>query len=179
MSNKKVLIVTTLSTLTILMLIIGGVLFSVNKQEKRLTENVGIIKSNYAKFTTNVTDNQEIKKELSDLMGDFNNETYKEKHEDYVKILNKYDNNIKYVDSIVKDMESRCKYKYEDAVVTLLCKGYDILYEETINTYITNVNKYNDKLSKYNEATGSKYKSHKLVYEKYIDYDKDGEYEGK
>jgi hypothetical protein len=179
MNNKKVLIISILSVLTVLMIIVGLILFSINKKEQMLIDNVDIIKSNYAKFISNTADSDDIIKELEDLMKKFDNGTYEDEHDEFVKVLKKYDENIKYVESIVKDMESRCKYKYEDAVVTLLCKGYDIIYEETINLYISNINKYNNKLTTYNKTASKTYELHKLIYTNYIDYDNDGEYEGK
>ena len=61
----------------------------------------------------------------------------------------------------------------------MLCKGYDVIYEEAINSYITNINEYNDKVSKHNETATKRYDEHELVFTQYIDYDKDGQYEGK
>jgi len=179
MSNKKILTISILSMFTVILIIVGLILFSVNRKQKMLIENVDIIKSNYAKFSSNTSDSEKIKEELTDKLTTFSNETYEEEHQEYQRILKEYDANIKYINEIVEDLEERCQYKYDDTITNLLCRGYDILYEESINSYITNVNEYNNKLTMYNDTADKKYNLHTLIYDKYIDYDKDGEYEGK
>ena len=179
MSNKKILIISIFSMFSVVMTIVAMIFFSINKSANAMTENIAMIKSNYANFSSNLSDTKEIKTNLLSKLSSFENGTYEEVHDNYVETLKEYDKNVKYIDSLVKDMEKRCKYKYEDITIQLLCKGYDALYEETINAYITNINNYNKKLTKYNETIEIPYKLHKPVYDKYIDYDKDGECEGK
>lgn len=179
MSNKKILIISILSMFTVILIIVGMILFSVNKKQKMLIENVDIIKSDYAKFSSNTSDSEKIKEELTNKLTTFSNETYEEDHTEYQRILKEYDSNIKYINEIVEDLEEKCQYEYDDQMINLLCRGFDILYEESINAYITNVNEYNNKLSMYNDNRDKKYNLHTLIYDKYIDYDKDGEYEGK
>lgn len=179
MNNKRILTISILSMFTVIILTVAIILFSVNKREKMLTENMIMIKSNYANFSANISDNLEIRTELTNKITEFKAETYEEERGNFSDILNKYDKNIRYVDALVKDMESRCKYNYEDTTVKLLCRGYDALYEETINNYISSINAYNEKITKYNETAETKQELHTLIHKEYIDYDKDGEYEGK
>ena len=179
MSNKKILIISILSMFTVILIVVGAILFSINRKQKMLIENVSIIKSDYAKFISNTSDSETIKTELNEKLTAFNNETYQEEHAEYQNILKKYDENIKYINKIVKDLEERCQYQYEDQMANLLCRGFDILYEESINSYITNISEYNDKITTYNETASKTYELHKLIYTNYIDYDNDGEYEGK
>ena len=179
MSNKKTLIISILAMLTIIILVIAIILFMVNKKEQTLQDNISMIKSNYANISHNMTDNDEIKKELLNQLETFNQETYPEEHGKFTSTLKKYDRNVKYVESLIKDMETRCGYKYDDITAKLLCQGYDTIYEETINSYIKIVNNYNDKLTKYNETVETPYKLHTPVYSDYIDYNKDGKFEGK
>jgi len=179
MSSKKTLIITILSTLTIIILIITIILFMVNKNERDMQENIRMIKSNYANISHNMTDNDEIKKDLLNQLSAFNNETYQEEHSKYKTTLKKYDRNVEYVEALIKDMEKRCKHNYDDITAKLLCQGYDTIYEETINSYIKVVNDYNSKLTKYNETAETPYKLHTPIYSDYIDYNKDGKFEGK
>ena len=54
------------------------------------------------------------------------------------------------------------------------------MYEEMVNVYINDIKSFNKIIDKYNEDTNNnleKYKSN--LYSDYIDFDKDGVYNGK
>lgn len=178
MSNKKTLIISIMVMLGIVILLVAIILFSFNNQEEELQENMQKIRSNYASFSTNITDNEQIRSELTSKLNEFNKISYEEEAGKFNDILKKYDKNIKYIDSVVEDMESRCKHKYEDLNTRILCKGYAGLYESTVNKYILKVKEYNDKVNAYNKKENKSYQLHKLVHENFIDYDEDGEYSG-
>lgn len=179
MSNKKILIISICSMLSVIMIIVGLIFFSINKRENTITENIAMIKSNFAIFSDKLRENNEITSSLLENVALFDKKTYEQEHENTTALLEQYDKNIKNIDFLVKDTKKRCEYKYEDITIQLFCKGYDAKYEETINGYIKNINNYNEKLTKYNETIDNPYELHKLVYDEYIDYDKDGKYEGK
>lgn len=178
MNNKKTLIISILAMLTVLILVVAIIFFSLNNQEKTLRENMKMIKSNYANFSTNITDNEKIQQQLTDYIKDFNNKNYEDEQGHYVETLRKYDKNIKYIDSIIKDMESRCKHKYEDMNIKILCKGYDELYESTINEYVLKIKEYNDAVETYNKSKNTSHKTHTPLYDNLIDYNNDGKYNG-
>ena len=176
--SKKTLVIALLGMLTTIILLIAIVLFSINNQEEQLQENMKKINSNYAGFSTNITDNDAIKKDLIEKLENYSIDTFEDELGDYDRILKKYDKNIKYLDSLVEDMEKRCKHKYEDVNTQMLCKGYAGLYETTVNKYIVNVKKYNEKVEEYNQNKNKNIKTHEMVHNDYIDYDKDGKYKG-
>ena len=178
MSNKKTLIISIMVMLGIVILLVAIILFSFNNQEEELQKNMQMIRSNYASFSANITDNEQIRNELTSKIDEFDKTPYEEEIGKFQDILKKYDKNIKYLDSVVKDMESRCKHKYEDLNTRILCKGYDGLYESTVNKYVLKVKEYNDKVTAYNKKENKSYQLHKLVHEDFIDYVKDGEYSG-
>lgn len=178
MSNKKTLLLSILAMLTVLILLAAIIFFVLNRNEKQLQENMRMIKSNYAGFSTNISDNDQIRQKLTNYIEEFKDKKLEDEEGHYVETLKKYDKNIKYLDSLVKDMESRCKHKYEDLNINILCKGYAGLYESTINKYIAKVTEYNNLVIEYNKTANTSHKTHKLVYEQFIDYNKDGEYAG-
>ena len=55
MSNKKTLIISILTMLSIVILVVGGILFALNNKEKTMQENMKMIKSDYANFSNNIT----------------------------------------------------------------------------------------------------------------------------
>lgn len=176
--SKKTLIISLLGMLTVLILLVALILFNLNNQEETLQENIKKINSNYASFSTNVTDNESLRKALIEKLDNFNEKTYEDEIGEYERIIKKYDKNIEYIDSLVEDMEERCKHKYEDLNTQILCKGYAGLYETTVNKYVTNVKKYNDKVTQYNNKNNKNIETHKMVHNDFIDYDKDGKYKG-
>lgn len=178
MNNKKTLITSIMVIFGIVILLVAIILLSFNNREQQTQENMQKIRSNYASFSTNITDNEKIRKDLTEQIDNFDKVPYEDEIGNYKSTLKKYDKNIKYIDTIVKDMESRCQYKYEDLNTQILCKGYSGLYETTVNKYISKVKEYNDKITAYNKKENKTYELHKPVYEDFIDYDKDGKFSG-
>ena len=71
-------------------------------------------------------------------------------------------------------------YIYKDRDANHICKDYRKMYEEMVNVYINDIKSFNKIIDKYNEDTNNnleKYKSN--LYSDYIDFDKDGVYNGK
>ena len=178
MSNKKTLIISILTMLSIVILVVGGILFALNNKEKTMQENMKMIKSDYANFSNNITDNEKIRKQLAEHISEFKNNTFKDEQGKYEETLKKYDKNIKYIDTLIKDLESRCKYEYEDKNTNILCKGFGGLYETTVNKYVAKVKAYNNLITQYNKTASSEESLYKAVYDNFIDYDKDGKYNG-
>lgn len=178
MNNKKTLIISILAMLGIIALFVAIILFILNNREKQLQENMKAIKSNYANFSTNIADNEQLRSNLTKHINEFDATPYEDEIGKYEDTLRKYDKNIQYLDSLVKDMESRCKYKYDDLNIQILCKGYDGLYEATVNKYITKIIEYNNKVTEYNQKANTTYEIHYPVHETLLDYNKDGKYSG-
>ena len=178
-NNKKILIISILFMLTFVFALIGVLLLLVNNQKNNLTNNIDKIQDNYVTFSSNLTPHIETRKALTEKLEIFDSEDYASHHEEYQQILKDYDKNLKHVKSIAKKFEPVCKIKYEDANANILCKSYQLLYEEMVNIYVTNIKEYNNKITEYNEKNGKDYKLHPMIFSDYIDYNKDGVYRGK
>ena len=60
------------------------------------------------------------------------------------------------------------------------CKGYRDSYEQINNSYVRDVSEYNKNIDQYNKLVTSDKKIKKIITTRnYIDYNKDGEMEGK
>ena len=176
--NKKTIRL-ILVILALIISVIGFILSRRNDEEETLQNNEEIIKENYTLLSTNSVANIEIRKELLTKINTFNKDTYKEEHENYLKVISKYEENIKKIDDNVNNMESRCDHEYEDATINIFCRGYDTLYEEIINIYVKTITEYNNKITDYNKTTKESYSLHKMLHTEYIDFNEDGIYQGK
>ena len=165
--------------LAIIIIVIGVVLSIVNNNEEYLQENMQVIRDNYNSLSANVIDNIELRKDLINKLNTFNNDNYPNEHEGYTELLNKYSNNVKEITENVNNMDTRCNQEYEDATVNILCRSYAELYEEVVNIYVTTVNDYNDKITNYNLTSETDYELHTMIHEDYIDFNKDGSFQGK
>lgn len=176
--NKKT-IPLILVILALIISVIGFILSRRNNEEETLQNNEEIIKENYTLLSTNSVENIEIRKELLTKINAFNKDTYKDEHEEYLKVLTKYEENVKKIDENINNMESRCDHEYEDATINIFCRGYDALYEEIINIYVKTITEYNNKITDYNKTNQENYSLHKMLHTEYIDFNEDGIYQGK
>ena len=106
---------------------------------------------------------------------------------DDVILKNKFSNYESIVDTIVEKVETMdglCKdVYYPDSTVNSKCSNYKLIYEQVVNYFVEDVKLYNGTINTFNEqqiAAGStlaliEYKTNKT----YIDYNKDGVFEGK
>lgn len=150
----------------------------INDKEKTMDENTIIIRNNYGELSTNSTDNVLIRKELLNKLNTFDEENYENVHNEYLELLNKYNENIAKIDANIEAMNSRCDVEYEDATINILCRSYSDLYEEIVNIYITNLNNYNNKIAGYNTRNQTNYEKYNMLHTEYLDINKDGTYQG-
>lgn len=106
---------------------------------------------------------------------------------DDVTLKNKLSNYESIVDGIeekVETMDKLCKdVYYPDSTVNSKCSDYKLIYEQVINYFVEDVKLYNNTIKTFNEqqvAAGSTYALIEYKTDKkYVDYNKDGVYEGK
>lgn len=165
--------------LTIIIIVIGVVLSIINNNEEQQQENMEIIRDSYTNLSANVIDNIELRKELINKLSTFNNANYPNEHEEYIELLNKYNDNVKQITENVEEMDARCNQEYVDATINILCRSYGDLYEEVVNIYITTVKDYNNKITNYNLNSETDYDLYPMIHEDYIDFNQDGKFQGK
>jgi ABC-type Na+ efflux pump permease subunit len=125
------------------------------------------------------------------------NEFYKQKEDiyleeisknpaDWTTLMSEYEELLNQVETSSKRLKKYCKNEFGDITVKTECNKFKANYEAVMNYYITDVKVYNKLVKEYNEwvntnnSSASKLEKVKLkIYDKYIDFDEDGEYFGK
>lgn len=179
MKKKKNKLGVILLVLAVLITAVAIILAVVNKKEKTHLEDQQAIKDNYNLLSINVTNNITYRTELKKQLKESNNENYSEKHAEYLKLLNDYDNNIKAIELNYKEIDPRCDATYEEPTIEILCRGYKSIYEDTVNIYVALVSEYNNLITTYNEKSDVDYEQHTMLYSEYVDLNQNGEYQGK
>ena len=176
--SKKMIII-----ITILIILIGGIsllIANIMKEKKESTKNIEIIEYNYNELSTNVSEYNQIRSDLSEKLNNFFYDKYPKEHETYVELLTKYNNNIKKIDKNISNINDRCNVIYKDKNINSICNNYKVTYEKLINLYITDLTNYNNKITSYNEYQDNEdVNLFELIHKDYIDYNNDNTYEGK
>ena len=172
-SSKKIMLIISVVLILVVVLVIGIV-----NDKKKSSKNMELIKDYYEELSTNVNKYNQIRSDLSNKLNNFIYADYSKEHDDYVLILNKYNNNIGLIDKSVKIINSNCNVIYSDISVNKICGSYKILYEKLVNLYVMDLNNYNSKISSYNEYKKENIELFTMIHNRYIDYNDDGKYEG-
>ena len=179
MKKKKKKSFKGLIVLTVIITIAGIVLAIINNKKQTILDNMAIIKQSYTNLSVYVSDDRNFRNQLTNRLTTFNNEIYSSEHESYMQLLNAYNNNLKAIEVNINQLASKCDIEYEEATINILCRSYGILYEEVVNGYVTSVTNYNNKITAYNQTSETDYELFTMTYKEYIDYDQDGNYQGK
>ncbi len=184
---KKHLIIGITITIIICIIVSIGIWVTNIKKDKEATlGKMNEVVSNYNLFDKSVDDFSEVRNLFYKYKEDLYLETLSEKANDWNSFMDKYAESIKTVESKAKVLKEDCKAFYGDVNVNGKCITFKANYEAAHNYYISDVLLYNklvDEYDKWNKEQGNKYpsvnKAKFAVYEKYIDFDNDGEYFGK
>ena len=171
----------TFTVLTVLVLGLGIVFAVLVNNEKTLLEDMSIIKRTYANFSGDVIDIYQLRKSLTEKMDIFIDENYEEEHEVYIEILTTYNQKMVSLNNNIAILEDKCSFTYEDVETNIFCSYYQQTYEAVNNIYINQYNKYNELITNYNqnEENEKDYDLVELVNKEFIDFDKNGTYDGK
>lgn len=179
-NNKKIIIIISLILVSALIVVLTLFVLNVVKDKKESNKNMQLIKDNYNELSTHVSEYNQIRTNLSEKLNDFIYETYPKEHDSYVELLNKYNDNIKNIDTKVNNINNKCDVLYSDISINKICDSYKVLYEKLINLYITDINIYNNKIKGYNQyKEKDEYQETELIHKEYLDYNQDKIYEGK
>ena len=165
--------------LGIIMTIIAAGISTIANKDTILEKNKQNVIDNFAEVTTLKADNNDIKIELTQKIETLEIESYSENHEEYISLINQYQENYKLIKKHTKEIEKSCEKEIEDSRVNVMCKSYKLLYEESTNIYIETITTYNDILKKYNETATTPYEEIELLEKEYIDYNNDNVFLGK
>ena len=179
-NNKKIILIISITLISSLIIILTLFVLNIVNDKKISNKNMQLIKTNYNELSTLVTEYNQIRTKLSEKLNNFIYEEYPKEHNSYIELLNKYNNNIKDIDSKVNNINTKCDVLYSDISINKICDSYKVLYEKLINLYITDINTYNNKIISYNEyKEKNEYEEMELIHKEYLDYNQDKQYEGK
>lgn len=186
MKSKKLGL--ALLMLSIVMIISGVVcafVVSLKSDREATQARMLVVNDEFEAFNKSVTTFEEARENLyTQYLG---NVFYETLATDDVMLKERISNYESIVDGIVKQvktMNGLCKdVYYPDSSVNSKCSDYKLVYEQVINYFVGDIGVYNNTIKNFNEqqaAAGSTLALIEYKTEKdYIDYNKDGAYDGK
>ena len=178
--KKKIIVI-----IVVLILLIGLGVFiflGVNryKQDKKLAaDNMAVIEKNYKELQNNVANYNQYRNDFGELVKDIYLDSFKEKNDSYLELLNKYNDTMEKIDKNIANIKDKCNRLYTDSEINKICNNYEKTYEKLVNIFIADVNKYNEKVNEYNEYKNEEVSLFTIDYVDYMDYNHDGVYDGK
>lgn len=184
MKNKKKTIIIT-SVIVAIILIIGIFTISIIKDKKKTKETMSLIEKEYQTFEQDIEAFNTKRDEIySEIFVETYYDTIKGKYQVWNNQLNEYE---KKVDSVINNSKNLQKYcngiYYSKPEINQNCNNFSSLYEEMINSFVTDINEYNKIIKDYNEYLQESNSQETLNFykttKKYLDYNKDKKYSGK
>ena len=176
MRSKKNVIISII--VIVLLTVIVILTISVNKERKESKNNMEIIRKNYNLLTTSINKYNEIRNKYNDLSSVLIMDSYKDKEKELSELFNNYTAEIKNIDNYINNISLRCNGLYNDNEINKVCNSYALVYEKVINLYASDVDNYNEFINEYNEYKNDNIITIEKIHD-YIDYNKDGKYEGR
>lgn len=161
------------------MTIIAAGISTIANKDTILEKNKQRIIDNFTELTVLTGDNNDIKTIINQNLETLEIEKYSEKHGEFLEKLIKYEENYKLIKEYTKEVEESCKKAFDDSRVSIMCKSYQMLYEEATNTYIETLTNYNNMIKTYNETAEQHFSEYEMLEKEYIDYNKDNTFLGK
>ena len=176
MKNKKQVLIAVGAVVLITFIII--IILTTSKDKKETQNNMASIKNNYELLTKSVSKYNDIRSNYKEKSSVLLMNTYKDKHEEFTKLMEEYNSVITEIDNYIANINLRCNRLYPEIEINNICNGYKLTYEKIVNLYISDVNQYNNFITNYNEYKKEELPLIKLVHSDYIDYNEDKVYEG-
>ena len=174
--------------LSFVMIVSGGFssfVFGLKSDREETYKRIDEVTDAFEVFSTNTSVFENFRDGLYNEV--LSNVYYDTMYNDDAVVKNKLSNYENLVDELSKNTERLNKLcdnvYYPDNTTNSRCNNYKSIYEQVVNYFISDVELYNSNIDKYNNYQSSlnsifrikKYETNK----KYIDYNKDGKYDGK
>ena len=163
----------------IVILVISVVVIGINKEKRDINNNMEQIRKSYSFLTGSINKYNDIRTEYIDKTSVLILDDFKDKHADFINILDQYNEVMKNIDSYISNINYRCMYLYNDNEINNICNSYKGIYEKVVNLYVNDLNNYNNLITKYNEYNEEKLPLYEMVHKDYIDYDNDSVFLGR
>jgi hypothetical protein len=177
---KKYIIV----VLVLILIIAGTITFFVidlNKDTEATQKVMEEINEYYKKYEENIDDYNLTRDKLITQTSSYYNESFKENYSNILVILNDYDEIMNQTTLNVTIIDNNCaNHIFNNSKTNTICKNYQESYEQMTNIFLTDVENFNNLVETYNKSTTEQLEKYNSNYIKdYLDYNKDGKYEGK
>ena len=186
-NNRKILWIVLVGILCLFIGLIGLFVYNYQKDQKKTKERMSEIKTQYDDFKEQVIQFSDMREKIYQEIFDGAYYTViAEKHSEWLSQLATYEDIVDQVESHSKKLKSYCKNTlYPDKEVNNKCEAFQLLYEQTINYFVKDVQSYNANVAKYNQwvkehteySEAQSYASEQ--YKEFIDFNEDGTYFGK
>lgn len=182
LNRKKVVIIVSVVIVLFITIFIIWFINDLKQDQKNTRKVMSKVETLYDNFGDSIDTFNDIRNDL--YLNVFDNiyyDTLVENDENVKKSFIEYESSVHIVTDKASDLKEICgRAHYPDKNINLKCQQFKNVYEQVINAFKSDVDLYNSTIDNYNSSN-----SKTIVLEKiktnidYIDYNKDGKYEGK
>ncbi len=177
-----------LLAISFVMIISGGVssfLMGLRADKELINKRMVDVSNEFEDFSTNTSLFENERDTLyNELLTNLFFDTMQQNDALYKTRLSNYENMVDEITKQVKQLDKLCRdVYYPDSSVNNKCNNYQLIYEQVVNYFLSDINVYNENIKKFNEYQKSinsvvvleEYSTNK----KFIDYNKDKQFDGK
>lgn len=187
MKKKTIIIEIIIIILVILTIAVLGITKFINnikEDSNNYKETTTNVKSDYEQLDDNITNYNNKRTTLNTELSSYYQETFDENYEDAIKSIKEYDDIITKIKTNIENIDKNCKNNnFNETEVNNICQTYKDTYEKIVNTYVNDIKKFNEIVNEYNMNNPEEEEDLERflapVEKDYVDYNGDGNYEGK
>lgn len=182
LNRKKVVIIVSIIIVLFITIFIIWFINDLKQDQKNTRKVMSKVETLYDNFGDSIDTFNDIRNDL--YLNVFDNiyyDTLVQEDESVKKTFLEYENSVTNVTEKASSLKEVCDMAYyPDKDINLKCQQFKNVYEQVINAFKSDIDLYNSTIDNYNSSN-----TNSLVLEKiktnidYIDYNKDGKYEGK
>ncbi len=184
MKKNKVIII-SISVVAILLVLITFFVISIRRDKLETKKVMNTIVKKYDGFEKKVLKFNEVRDEVyTTIFSDTYYDAIGSSYSDNNNKIKKLEETVDEMEKSASQLKKYCKNAYySDSEVNKKCSSFKSLYEEVINSFVSDIDKYNKVLDNYNtyikETGGTETLEKYSTKNKYIDFDGDKEFVGK
>lgn len=182
MSSKKIAYI--LMSISFFLIVSGSVsqfLIGLRLDHSLTNQRMLIVSDQFEEFSTNISIFEEEREKLyEEVLSNLYLETMEQTDLQVKNRISAYENIINGIEIQTKKLAKLCNDAYyPNSDINNKCSNYKIIYEQAINYFVNDINLYNKTIAEFNKTAGTNLLNKYKTTKKYIDYNKDGNYEGK
>lgn len=184
-SKRLAYILMTLSFVLIMSGSVSTFVLSLKQDKKETYRRIYVVNDEFEIFSTNTSVFESYRDDLyKDFLSNIYFDTLDQSDNDIKNRLSNYENIVDEIEKNTLQLDSLCKeVYYPDSEANSKCMNYKTIYEQVVNYFVSDINLYNRYVKQYNEYAKNKINFHTIqkynTNKKYIDYNKDNQYDGK